>query len=270
MGSLAAGKPVDVALALLTLVALLILFLRDANPSTPCCWVKGGPPPRHPGAVPQAAADPAHRSRGRRGGGSGRHDRFRRPGGASPGAAAGRPQPCPAAAAPALLGAALLLGADMLARTLLAPVEMPVGIITALLGAPSSSGCWSRAAGRFNRRTPLVCFIDPAALSPAQPQPGQPHTGQARPQHAGGQPHRPARPQRRRQELAAQMPHRRAGTSGEIRLFGRERQEWAGTELAHRVGVLPQSSSLNFPSCARRWWPWAGCPTANRPAGATR
>ncbi|MGN4982066.1 iron chelate uptake ABC transporter family permease subunit, partial [Aeromonas dhakensis] len=35
-----------------------------------------------------------------------------------------------------LLGAALLLGADMLARTLLAPAEMPVGIITALLGAP--------------------------------------------------------------------------------------------------------------------------------------
>ncbi|WP_156028203.1 iron chelate uptake ABC transporter family permease subunit, partial [Aeromonas dhakensis] len=32
MGSLAAGKPVDVALALLTLVALLILFMRDANP----------------------------------------------------------------------------------------------------------------------------------------------------------------------------------------------------------------------------------------------
>jgi len=36
----------------------------------------------------------------------------------------------------ALLGAALLLGADMLARTLLAPAEMPVGIITALMGAP--------------------------------------------------------------------------------------------------------------------------------------
>ncbi len=32
MGSLAAGKPVDVVLALLTLVSLLILFLRDANP----------------------------------------------------------------------------------------------------------------------------------------------------------------------------------------------------------------------------------------------
>ncbi|MBL0681208.1 heme ABC transporter ATP-binding protein [Aeromonas dhakensis] len=34
---------------------------------------------------------------------------------------------------------------------------------------------------------------------------------------------------------------------GEIDLFGRERREWAGNELAHRVGVLPQSSSLNFP-----------------------
>ena len=32
MGSLAAGKPVDVALALLTLAALLLLFARDANP----------------------------------------------------------------------------------------------------------------------------------------------------------------------------------------------------------------------------------------------
>ncbi len=36
----------------------------------------------------------------------------------------------------ALLGATLLLAADMLARTLLAPAELPVGIITALLGAP--------------------------------------------------------------------------------------------------------------------------------------
>lgn len=34
---------------------------------------------------------------------------------------------------------------------------------------------------------------------------------------------------------------------GEIALFGRERQAWASNELAHRLGVLPQSSSLNFP-----------------------
>jgi iron complex transport system permease protein len=36
----------------------------------------------------------------------------------------------------ALLGAILLLGADVIARVLLAPQEIPIGIITALLGAP--------------------------------------------------------------------------------------------------------------------------------------
>ncbi|NMB40681.1 MAG: iron chelate uptake ABC transporter family permease subunit [Firmicutes bacterium] len=38
--------------------------------------------------------------------------------------------------ASALTGAVLLLGADTLARTIIAPAELPVGIITALLGAP--------------------------------------------------------------------------------------------------------------------------------------
>jgi iron complex transport system permease protein len=36
----------------------------------------------------------------------------------------------------ALLGGALLLGADLLARTLVAPAELPIGIVTALVGAP--------------------------------------------------------------------------------------------------------------------------------------
>lgn len=36
----------------------------------------------------------------------------------------------------ALLGANLLLGADILARTLIAPAELPIGIITAMIGAP--------------------------------------------------------------------------------------------------------------------------------------
>jgi iron complex transport system permease protein len=36
----------------------------------------------------------------------------------------------------ALLGAILLVWADVLARVLLAPQEIPIGIITALLGAP--------------------------------------------------------------------------------------------------------------------------------------
>lgn len=36
----------------------------------------------------------------------------------------------------ALLGASLLLGADLLARMLVAPAELPIGIVTAVVGAP--------------------------------------------------------------------------------------------------------------------------------------
>jgi iron complex transport system permease protein len=36
----------------------------------------------------------------------------------------------------ALLGASLLLGADMIARLVIAPAELPIGIVTAVLGAP--------------------------------------------------------------------------------------------------------------------------------------
>jgi iron complex transport system permease protein len=36
----------------------------------------------------------------------------------------------------ALFGAAFLIGCDLLARTVLAPIELPVGIVTALVGAP--------------------------------------------------------------------------------------------------------------------------------------
>jgi iron complex transport system permease protein len=34
------------------------------------------------------------------------------------------------------LGAALLVGADVVARTAVAPAELPLGIVTALAGAP--------------------------------------------------------------------------------------------------------------------------------------
>lgn len=36
----------------------------------------------------------------------------------------------------ALLGASLLLGADLLSRTMIAPAELPIGIVTAFIGAP--------------------------------------------------------------------------------------------------------------------------------------
>jgi len=38
--------------------------------------------------------------------------------------------------ASALTGAAFLVIADLLARTLLSPAEIPVGVLTALIGAP--------------------------------------------------------------------------------------------------------------------------------------
>jgi len=38
--------------------------------------------------------------------------------------------------ASALFGAAFLVAADVVARTAMAPVELPVGVITALIGGP--------------------------------------------------------------------------------------------------------------------------------------
>lgn len=49
----------------------------------------------------------------------------------------------------AVLGAALLLGADLLARTIATPAELPVGILTAALGAPVFFSLLQR--GRRNR-----------------------------------------------------------------------------------------------------------------------
>jgi iron complex transport system permease protein len=45
----------------------------------------------------------------------------------------------------ALLGAGLLVAADTLARVVLAPVELPVGVLTTLLGAPLFFGLLLRA-----------------------------------------------------------------------------------------------------------------------------
>jgi iron complex transport system permease protein len=137
MGSLAAGKPVDVGLALLTLVALLWLFMRDANPLNALLLGEGEA--RHLGVNVQCLKR--------------RLILLTAAGVGVAVAVAGMigfvglvvPHLVRLLAGPnhvrllplsALLGAALLLGADMLARTLLAPAEMPVGIITALLGAP--------------------------------------------------------------------------------------------------------------------------------------
>jgi iron complex transport system permease protein len=38
--------------------------------------------------------------------------------------------------ASALFGASFLIGCDLIARTLFSPVELPVGIVTAIIGGP--------------------------------------------------------------------------------------------------------------------------------------
>ncbi len=49
----------------------------------------------------------------------------------------------------ALLGGALLVGADTLARTLVAPAELPIGVVTACIGAPFFLAQVLRAPGRI-------------------------------------------------------------------------------------------------------------------------
>lgn len=137
MGTLAAGKPADVALALLTLATLIWLFLRDANPLNALLLGEGEA--RHLGVDVQALKR--------------RLILLTAAGVGVAVAVSGMigfvglvvphlvrlmtgPNHVRLLPLSALLGAALLLGADMLARTLLAPAELPVGIITALLGAP--------------------------------------------------------------------------------------------------------------------------------------
>ncbi|MFM4703306.1 FecCD family ABC transporter permease [Aeromonas bivalvium] len=137
LGTLAAGKPADVALSLATLALLLWLFMRDAGPLNALLLGEGEA--RHLGVNVQAL--------------KGRLILLTAMGVGVAVAVSGMigfvglvvPHLVRLLAGPnharllplcALMGAALLLGADMLARTLLAPAELPVGIITALLGAP--------------------------------------------------------------------------------------------------------------------------------------
>ncbi|MFM4803494.1 FecCD family ABC transporter permease [Aeromonas bivalvium] len=137
LGSLAAGKPADVALSLAALALLLLLFMRDAGPLNALLLGEGEA--RHLGVNVQALKR--------------RLILLTAVGVGVAVAVAGMigfvglvvphlvrlltgPNHVRLLPLSALVGAALLLGADMLARTLLAPAELPVGIITALLGAP--------------------------------------------------------------------------------------------------------------------------------------
>ena len=249
MGSLAAGKPVDVTLALLTLAALLLLFMRDANPSTPCCWEKEKHGIWGERADTEASPHPAHRCRCRRGGGRGGHDRLCRPGGSPSGTAAGRSQPCPPVAAVCPVGAGLLLGPTCWH----APCSLRPSCPSA-----SSPPCW----------VPLLHLA--LGQEPPNPVTGDRHLARIPLPLLSCRGLRLSRGNRlildsldldlHAGSLTALLGPNGAGKSsllkcltgeleheGEIHLFGQTRRGWAGNALAHRVGVLPQSSSLSFP-----------------------
>ena len=61
-----------------------------------------------------------------------------------------------------LLGAMLLVGADTLARTIVAPAEMPIGILTAAIGAPFFLACCCASAGwsRYDRHSRSAIDLD--------------------------------------------------------------------------------------------------------------
>ena len=48
-----------------------------------------------------------------------------------------------------VLGGSLLVAADTLARTLIAPAELPIGIVTTLIGAPLFIALMVREKRRF-------------------------------------------------------------------------------------------------------------------------
>jgi iron complex transport system permease protein len=50
----------------------------------------------------------------------------------------------------ALAGAALLVAADTLARTVAAPAELPIGVVTALCGAPLFIGLLARGRSAWS------------------------------------------------------------------------------------------------------------------------
>ena len=135
MGSLAYGSQ-QLAWWWLVLPLTLGWLCWQGRHCNNCCWGDPGPPygverGQHAG-TPGAGGLPAHRG----GGLPVRRHRFRRPGGASPAAPVRWQRSALPAARLGAWGGALLLGADLVARSALHAGELPIGVITASVGAP--------------------------------------------------------------------------------------------------------------------------------------
>ena len=116
----------------------------------------------------------------------------------------------------ALAGACLLLMADTLARTLVQPAEMPVGLLTSLLGGPYFM--W-------------LILTDNVSLT----FPGGEIVAILGPNGAG------------KSTLLRQLTGYLQPDSGECRLFNKPLNEWSITELAKHRAVMRQNSHMAFP-----------------------
>ena len=137
LGSLSGATWTKVmAVAPFVLPTLLAMPFLGARSERSVARRGGGLPSRRAGAAGEGRRDPARRGGGRRLGGRRRHDRLRRDRRAACAAARGRADHKMLLPASALLGAALLVAADTVARTIAALAELPIGILTAAIGAP--------------------------------------------------------------------------------------------------------------------------------------
>ncbi len=142
----------------------------------------------------------------------------------------------------ALLGAAILVAADVIARTVASPAELPIGVVTAFLGAPfflwllrryrdSLGGlrCTKPAPSVFSRRGRAIMNGVDFSVAPGK------IVAIVGPNGAG------------KSTLLKLLSGEIAPTGGEIRLDGRPLGDWPAHALARRRAVLPQSASVSFP-----------------------
>lgn len=149
----------------------------------------------------------------------------------------------------ALAGACLLLMADTLARTLVQPAEMPVGLLTSLLGGPYFMWLILRKPeDHMISAQNLVYSLQGRRLTDnvSLTFPGGEIVAILGPNGAG------------KSTLLRQLTGYLQPDSGECRLFNKPLNEWSITELAKHRAVMRQNSTWRFHSAYKKLSRWGG------------